>query len=122
MSPVETLREAARLMRERAEAATQPWGVDRWLAYVQQPSNPTHAKDYDRIYVGTDDEHGSVILSSPWTEAAPAEHAASWHPAVALAVADLLDAEADATDEGFNGSADSHAVAIARAYLGEVSS
>lgn len=54
-----------------------------------------------------------------------AEHIASWHPAVALAVADLLEA---AVGEFWDGEPQwtdcpvaQRAVAIARAYLGEVS-
>ena len=57
-----------------------------------------------------------------------AEHIASWHPAVALAVADWLDATAvrvEAAREPKDGGARNHgwrgsrqALAVARAYLG----
>lgn len=46
-----------------------------------------------------------------------AEHIASWHPAVALAVADWLEARARDCDTG--GFDDPYGDAVARAYLGE---
>lgn len=70
----EVLREAAALMRARAEAATpSPWQI-RHGQYVTTNSIPP-------ALIGCD-------------ERPDAEHIASWHPAVALAVADWLDAEA----------------------------
>lgn len=63
-----------------------------------------------------------------------APHIASWHPAVALAVADWLDAEATKVTEWrqsqpgkpdihySTGKVSKHALAVARAYLGEESS
>lgn len=48
------------------------------------------------------------------------EHIASWHPAVALAVADLLDEEAYGEENG-HWDASHLAIAVARAYLGETS-
>ena len=71
----ELLREAAALMRERAEAATwtdAPWGVDEIGAVWAQEADGQ-----------------SVPISSRSTDE-NAEHIASWHPAVALAVADWL--------------------------------
>lgn len=103
----EVLREAARLMRERAGAAAftapSPWHVDGWE-------------------ICTDDEEPietiSVVTSGlHWKEASEQRvHVASWHPAVALAVADWLDNEAEwwASGERLN----HHALAAASAYLG----
>jgi hypothetical protein len=51
-----------------------------------------------------------------------AEHIASWHPVVALAVADWLDGVAQAIENwerGYGPSPDqSHAYAVARSYIG----
>ena len=109
----DTLRKAAALMRERAEAALRgPWealGSEHALGYfdVVQPA------DMDR-----------EIAARVWPS--NAEHIASWHPAVALAVADWLDGVAwaiDSDDElaepGFGEP--TAAFAVARAYLGEAS-
>lgn len=82
------LREAARLMRERANGIeTHP---DWW---------DEHAEDW--------------LLKTSGTPQL-AEHMASWHPAVALAVADLLDNLA--SDEPWDFRHDD-ALAVARAYL-----
>lgn len=88
----ELLREAAAKMRKRAEAATPgPWRF-------------TDSEAVDDVWNG-----GIVVVSADgdpiancedeWYESDPgepapindAEHIASWHPAVALAVADWLD-------------------------------
>jgi hypothetical protein len=117
----ETLREAARLMRERAEAATPgPWHSDtiqprdcvvwgpgeKWLTNVADGScrDPRHVVAFDQ-------------------DAANSDHIGGMHPLVALAVADWLDAEAEHA-----GACPSyveledlypHAFAVARIYLGE---
>ena len=109
----ELLREAAALMRERAEAATPgPWQV------------------------GEDADSGErFVYSERWTELAQVaewssglgnpQHIASWHPAVALAVADWINGHA--RDLALAGdhlpSCDSpgdveHALTVARTYLG----
>ena len=101
------LRRAAGLMRERAEAATHgPW---------RRGDIDTFAESGFRIDY-TDVEPNVCGGIDP----ADAEHIASWHPAVALAVANLLDAQADA---GYwEADPDSRAaLAVARAYLGEAS-
>ena len=105
----ELLRRAAKEMRERAEAApTSPW---HWEAvgksgYPQRVSNP-----------------GAVVIAecfeNPDFPASCAEHITSWHPAVALAVADLLDEEAQGEENGLF-DASFLAVAVASAYLGEM--
>ena len=116
----ETLRKAAALMRERAEAATPgPW------VYAYE----SVTVEVDGCTCGTQGgpwgHESGCGLELPHVEAsAPdAEHIASWHPAVALAVADWLDAEADvdevAREMGGRGhTEESQCVAVARAYLG----
>lgn len=65
----DVLRKAAALMRERAEAATG----GPWLAYGHT------VEGAGTVYFDKHSLHGD------------ADHIASWHPAVALAVADWLD-------------------------------
>ncbi len=100
----EVLRRAASLMRERAQAATDaPWVVER--AHPDMPAYVAH--------------EGWWVIASR-TEQWDAEHIASWHPAVALAVADWLDSAADRFDQATTlaGADADHAVTVARAYLG----
>lgn len=76
----ETLRRAAVLMRERAEAAR---------TFYSEP----HAKAGQEVpWFGPADMYDFDDHDGP--------HIASWHPAVALAVADTLDALAKVLDEG----------------------
>ena len=104
------LREAAALMRKRAEAAMPgPWeqtGVmgSEYNDVVACPGAASIVADTD-----TSDEN--------------AEHIASWHPDVALAVADWLESVADRYDYAttVKGADLDHAVTIARAYLGRQS-
>ena len=113
----ELLRRAAALMRERAEAATPgPWRTDVLSDVVA---------DHDDVSWDVAD----VSVLCPWpsaTEHGNAAHIASWHPTVALAVADLLDAVALVADhyppiEVRPQSVANYALAVARAYLGEES-
>jgi hypothetical protein len=110
---VEEIRRAAALMRERAQAATPgPWRV------------------------GPEGSEGSYLLPSLGgirersrfigilngrvqpEDGHNAAHVASWHPVVALAVADWLDGTADATEsEPEHYPVDLQALAVARAYL-----
>jgi hypothetical protein len=136
---IETLRRAAALMRERAEAATPgPWAADpdTWhphghpLGYrrvVSGEPNPISGIRMPHLHTAT-----LVPPGSPEDRAAmaDAEHIASWHPAVALASAKALDEAADAYEEisGPNVLGDADAdpllaalIAQARAYLGEQS-
>lgn len=112
----EVLRRAAALMRERAEAAA-----------VSAPS-PWFVSEADIV---TDDEEPIETLSvvtrvTHWRDAAAQRnHVASWHPAVARAVADVLDEEAQLLEGWAMYSyhpdarpADHKLVAVARAYLG----
>lgn len=98
------LRRAAALMRERAEAAT----AGPWVAA---------GNVVEGVGTVTFDKH---MLSND------AEHIASWHPAVALAVADWLGRTADIEDDnhdalGWSPLDISAELAVARAYLGDES-
>lgn len=114
------LRRAAALMRERADAAIPP----PWLAEGVGGIRMDGQRD------------GYQVMSPPnriarcqygnWNGRENAEHIASWHPAVALAVADWLDNEALVWDRvgpsaGVAATAPAYAlpVAVASAYLGE---
>jgi hypothetical protein len=95
VSDVETLREAARLMRERAEDATPgPWSADGFAV---------------------EEDNEATVVIAQWLRQ-DATHIASWHPAVALAVADWLDAVAKGPGHGLYA-----ALAVARVYLGSTS-
>jgi hypothetical protein len=118
----DTLRRAASLMRERAEAVSypSPWSVGGGTCSVRCNDG--------RNYVAS--TYGGV-----GTEEVAAAHIASWHPTVALAVADWLEATADRHDailDNFtpgsrvgavtaaeNVTAWEQALAVAHAYLGE---
>jgi hypothetical protein len=119
----EKLREAAALMRERAVSAADVWGVSVWRASLSELKDRDGYREvpsYMQTHVAADDAHGSVILASPWTDQAPTIHAASWHPAVALAVADWLDASATHADStGGRCICHEAALAVASAYLGD---
>jgi hypothetical protein len=98
-------------MRERAEAATHgPWVKTVWPNAIpgvySQPIEET--REFDPEIART--------LDGP-----DAEHIASWHPAVALAVADWLDDMARLSADGDSGGplVARHALAVATAYLGE---
>lgn len=107
------LREAARLMRARAEAATPgPWCVMSEDEKMFVTTGPT-GRDVAEVY------EWSTGLGNP-------EHIAAMRPAVALAVADWLDRAADeewccdeckfAPENTQNLAHD--ALAVANAYLG----
>lgn len=120
----ETLRRAASLMRERAEAATPgPWSFtdsevvdDVWDAglVVVDGDRTAIAALHDEWYEPEDGEPACVD---------DAAHIASWHPAVALAVADWLDMSAASYEHSWTGSHAfvQHALTVARAYLGDAS-
>ena len=114
-----TLRRAATLMRERAEAATEgPWtrgDIDR---FAEGPFTVDYADVEPNVCGGIDP--------------ADAEHIASWHPAVALAVADWLWETANLIEVHAGTECAEpclhptcrvidRALAVARAYLGEAS-
>ena len=113
----ETLRRAASLMRERAEAATpSPWHTT--TEGLTHPGWGTEVRSETATVVG------DCCGYQGGANLADGEHIASWHPAVALAVADLLDAQATFMEDGgdfsdIEGGGDANALTIARAYLGE---
>jgi hypothetical protein len=128
-SPAETIRRAAKLMRERAEAASKgPWrsyieGRDHWGgdSIIGTPDRDPGSGDL-YVHVG-DGYHGK------WE--ADQDHIAGWHPLVALAVADWLDGAAERAKEldGYKSTAAfplllegfRNPLAVASAYLGETS-
>ena len=121
-TPSETLRSAAKLMRERASAATPgPWeyvnDFDITHGYEINEHGRAQANWIATVDAGDDelDEAGMLPLN--------AAYIASMHPAVALAVADWLENEARAAeaipgDSPVLGPLIRHALATARAYLG----
>ena len=134
----ERLREAATLMRERAEAARPgPWWIhddndcDIWwgdqaaVRAVDQDTRALRPLMSDAEIEATWD-HAGCVIGSDVDRAEDAAHIASWHPVVALAVADLLDAVALVADhypplEIRPDSVASKALAVADAYLGSTS-
>lgn len=98
----ETLRRAAALMRGRAEAAA----AGPWRAIPARDGLPAIVA-------------AAAVLADVDESTADAEHIASWHPAVALAVADLLDYLAPLADGPWGpDSTIDRAVRIAETYLG----
>jgi len=98
------LRRAAALMRERAEdAAPSPW---------REVGDGELLGCYAVVCCGS-----AEFNVAPAVIPANAEHIASWHPAVALAVADWLDVTASTLVTYRAGYAE--ALTVARAYLGE---
>lgn len=104
----ETLRLAAALMRERAEAAMPgEWSVVG--SVIESTLSPGYAEDVAQA-------DGPTRLG----RVNNAIHIASWRPAVALAVADWLDFLAPFAVHGDeNAFVIKHGFAVARAYLGE---
>jgi len=111
MTATETIRTAARLMRERAAEATPgPWFATgksaRYGGIVAAPTTEFPEHDgYDGHLIGES--------MSP----ANRDHVTGLHPTVALAVADLLDTYAE---YDWSQWWDELPLAVARAYLGEV--
>ena len=113
------LRDAAALMRKRVRAATG----SPWIAFsARRGSDYIHGVTTD-----LDVDYGADVFvgcSQP-----DAIHIASWHPAVALAVADWLDATAREFDALGDPDLSAHpqdgrrtaALAVARTYLGSAS-
>lgn len=107
-TPAATIRRAAALMRERAEAV--PHGPWHWQAFGE------HGYP-QRVY-----NEGAVIVAESFTgpdaRMADAEYIAAMGPEFALAVADWLEASAKA-HEGTSANTASYSLKIALAYLGE---
>ena len=112
----EALRRAAALIRERAEAATPA----PWLAFTAKKGGGyVHG-----VTTGLDEDYESDLFVG--STRGDAIHIASWHPAVALAVAEWLDAEAENPDpchastpaDCYVRDCSTHrALTVARAYL-----
>lgn len=117
--PAEELREAARLMRERAEGATDGgfgWHVTDELAGANEVWAKRDAGGWDSFMVATT---ATRLNPNPGAKGhADAAHIASWHPAVALAVAEWLDHESEACGPKRTPFGHVSAHAVARAYLG----
>jgi hypothetical protein len=118
-SPAETLRRAAKLMRERADAAPKghwpalPWGVE-------DCEHGCPCVVYHGEYAPFDEPQVPLIQFVCDAETPEhAEHIASWHPLAAAAVAGWL--EAEAADAAVFPLRFPQALAVARAYLGEPS-
>jgi hypothetical protein len=119
-SPAETLRSAAGLIRERAEAV--PQGAWKGRPWVAEECGDDEAGNCPCI-VSQGERKPYLEAQVPPIQyvcdaesAGHAAHIASWHPAVALAVADWL--ESAARDAEMIGP-DPAALAVARAFLGE---
>ncbi|MEU5668976.1 hypothetical protein ABZ749_01135 [Micromonospora sp. NPDC047753] len=131
MTATETIREAARLMRERATSATNLPG-EHWTVDVS-PDSGLIVGSYAPGDVSEDGTRSTACIAyfaypgdeeqRTYAEAfAVATHMASWQPLVAATVADLLDHAADDIEAGRR--KDWHtqsvkALAIARAYLAD---
>lgn len=115
MSGAETLRRAAGLMRERAQAASPgPWSCD----------GKSGIDDLHFGHVGLPVLRGPHGPNSYGPSLADTQHMAGMDPLVALAVADWLDEAADADERnhrelGFSPIDVNHPLAVAHAYLAE---
>jgi hypothetical protein len=122
-TPAETLRSAARLMRERALAATQ----GPWKAHDQNGDWYVSSVPFGQVSTGINEEPSLPEFLMIERDRRDAEFIAGMQPLVALAVADWLDDRAE--DAEFLARAlpylsqDSQqfqlALAVARAYLGK---
>lgn len=111
----EVLRRAASLMRERAKAATSgPWEFRPRRGFESVRDNPAT--------IGFVDTAGYFVMlrEGTWATEGDMGYLASWHPAVALAVADWLESVVDDGNADFDliNSEGWSALAVARAYLG----
>jgi hypothetical protein len=113
--PAGNLRRAATLMRERATAASPgPWHQLCLGSEGCQVLNDGHLRDR---------KHVSFSGRKEWkADHADAEYIAGVDPGVALAAADWLETEARMCDVRGNSPEGHtfHALAVARAFLGEV--
>lgn len=112
----QVLREAAALMRKRAEAAQPATSKGGWIV---DRGNPF--ANANEVFSGPESRNSHDVATA--TDNETAEHIASWHPDVALAVADWLDAMAPVAqieiDQRWgHGIATTGALTVARAYLG----
>lgn len=115
----ELLREAAALMRRNAETA-EPGRWKLWgMSVMADPRGTSDVADAIDVAACHTPSTAERLLHT-----GNARHIASWHPVVALAVADWLDWEADES-ERFQAQTlaprqmvPRRALAVARAYLG----
>lgn len=124
------LRRAAALMRERAEKVTTgPWEFRPRRGFQSMNDSPAT--------IGFVDTAGYFVMlrEGTWATECDMGYIASWHPAVALAVADWLDTAGadiwahgplcecgtgcDACDDSLWEPHARDAITVARAYLGE---
>lgn len=117
--PTEDIHKAARLMRDRANTCSrhEPW------TFKQRIDNPS----YTAHVSATGDAQWSGVADVIIGSAAEA-HIASWHPIVALAVADWLDSVAgrwiiakDVQHYSARQENQERALEVAHAYLGGAS-
>jgi hypothetical protein len=107
------LRTAAKSMRERAQAATP----GPWWTY--------HRPSVEGVWAsGRPGGAGRRVAYVPPYDTGAAAYIASWHPAAALAVADWLKEYADLYESSRHRHRPvfgdhEHAMALARAYLGD---
>jgi hypothetical protein len=126
MSDMEEICQAAALMRQRAQAATPgPW---LWDGGAYDGSRGVGC-----VWTTAPSVLGGTIATADMNDLYPRsgyspqgdmKHIASWHPVVALAVADWLDHEADRIELGgpdigvvTTPGEVRHSLAVARAYL-----
>jgi hypothetical protein len=115
-APAEVMRRAAKLMRER----TPDTGDSRWAVRDGSGGLPIV------VLVPPGASPAEWTIDVAYAEDRFAEHIASWNPLVAAAVADWLQFEAASAPDGpdqvyLRGGRTAHALAVARAYLGEPS-
>lgn len=116
----DVLRRAAALMRERAKSA-RAWDGN-WQVHEDKPGRVIEVKGdgWDDAIIASCIDYGGTENGTEY-----AGHIASWHPAVALAVADWLEESAKyATWREHIGSGPTadlidRAFTVARAFLGE---
>ena len=132
---VDLLRRAAALMRERAEACGTDPRDDSPVRWIYTRATPEALKPFPenglpdgvlvRSYQRRDPvQAGDWIIATHWEE--DGEHIASWHPGMALMVADWLDDIATRRDDRTQVAAVRHvdfdrALDLARTYLREQS-
>lgn len=111
----ETLRRAAAAMRRNANVA-EPGRWKLWgMTVMADPKGTSNVDDGIEVaYAKTPSTTDRLLHTGN------AKHVASWHPAVALAVADLLDYLAPLADGPWGpDSTIDRAVRIAETYLGD---
>jgi hypothetical protein len=119
---IETIRRAAALMRERAEDASP----GPWVGFAYPIDSDGEGGE---VVVRDPDDFDVALMTSDQFDDCP--HIASWHPVVALTVADWLDQTAgdwQLIEDGVLWSraitwdaTKVRALAVARTYLGESS-